>query len=265
MAGALFGMMAWLLLSPAAIAVAAPKEATRESLSDSRCVDCREAGSEEESSGETGVDGEGSDEAIPDEDSPGEASPAAPLVDRANSLQQAGQRAEAIGLYREALALDPYYLPARVNLVTLYSRAGDDDASRQLLETGLELPDTRPADRGHLAYLLALSLAEQGEFEPALDWLNRDAEWRPGHVRTYYNQALLLDRLGQKEKALDALHKGLYLAPESPDLLYAAVYLNATQGNVNRALAVMEKLRRIAPDDPQLGRLEQQLKGQMPQ
>ncbi|WP_198651157.1 tetratricopeptide repeat protein [Salinicola sp. CPA57] len=186
-------------------------------------------------------------------------------MDRANSLQQAGQRAKAIGLYREALELDPYYLPARVNLVTLYSRAGDTDMARQLLETGLELSGARPADRGHLAYLLALSLAEDGEFETALDWLGRDAEWRPGHVRTYYNQALLLDRLGRKEEALDALHKGLYLSPESPDLLYAAVYLNATQGHVSRALAVMETLRRIAPDDPQLGRLEQQLKGQVPQ
>ncbi|WP_110685893.1 tetratricopeptide repeat protein [Salinicola aestuarinus] len=187
---------------------------------------------------------------------------AARRVDRANAQVQAGRTTAAMEGYREALALDPDYLPARVNLATLYNRQGETEQSQALLRAGLALPEAPKADRGHLAYLLALSLAEQGDLDSALEWLDRDTQWRPTHARTYYNQALLLDRLGRQEAALDALHKGLYLAPESPDLLYAAVYLNATQGHVSRALAVMETLRRVAPDDPQLDRLERQLQGQ---
>ncbi|GHB32630.1 tetratricopeptide repeat protein [Salinicola rhizosphaerae] len=183
-------------------------------------------------------------------------------VERANAALQAGRTQAAIDGYREALDLDSDYLPARVNLAMLYSRQGETERSQALLREGLANADTPRRDRGHLAYLLALSLAEQGEYETALDWLARDAEWRPEHARTFYNQALLLDRLGRQAAALDALYRGLRLTPESPDLLYAAVYLNATQGHVSEALAAMEALRRVAPDDPQLGRLEHQLKGQ---
>lgn len=182
-------------------------------------------------------------------------------VERANAALQAGRPQAAIDGYREALDLDSDYLPARVNLAMLYSRQGETERSQALLREGLANADTPRRDRGHLAYLLALSLAEQGEYEMALDWLARDAEWRPEHARTFYNQALLLDRLGRQAAALDALYRGLRLTPESPDLLYAAVYLNATQGHVSEALAAMEALRRVAPDDPQLGRLERQLKG----
>lgn len=175
-------------------------------------------------------------------------------------LERSGERDDAIDQYRAALAMDPYFLPARVNMVTLHSRGGDTAASRRLLEDGLALDDMPLTDRGHLAYLLALSLAETQQFDEALEWLSKAAEWRPGHVRTHYNRALILDRLGHKPQALAALEQGLRLAPDSPDLLYAAVYLNAAAGRIPQALSALERLRRQRPNDPRLQQLERQLR-----
>ncbi|MEQ6887424.1 tetratricopeptide repeat protein [Halomonas sp. CS7] len=177
-------------------------------------------------------------------------------------LSRSGRADEAITHYRAALAMDPYFLPARSNLITLLSQRGKAQEAQRVLEDGLALEDMPPTDRAHLAYLLALSLAEAQRFDEALSWLDRAAEWRPEHVRTHYNRALLLDRLGRKPQALAALERGLSLAPEAPDLLYAAVYLNAAAGNIPQALSHLERLRRLQPDDPRLQRLERQLQRQ---
>lgn len=176
-------------------------------------------------------------------------------------LGRSGRTEEAIAHYRAALAMDPYFLPARGNLVTLLSQRGEAQQAQRVLAEGLALEDMPPPDRAHLAYLLALSLAEAQRFAEALSWLDRAVEWRPEHVRTHYNRALLLDRLGSKVQALAALEQGLDLAPEAPDLLYAAVYLSAAAGDIPRALSHLERLRGLQPEDPRLERLERQLKG----
>ncbi|ALM51700.1 tetratricopeptide repeat protein [Halomonas huangheensis] len=177
-------------------------------------------------------------------------------------LARTAREDEAIEQYRAALKMDPYFLPARANMVTLLSGEGDVEEARDVLQEGLALEEMPEPDRGHLAYLLALSLAEDKQFEEAAEWLDKAAEWRPAHARTHYNRSLLLDRLGRKDEALAALNQGLQYAPDDPDLLYAAVYLNASLGQVTDALQAMTQLREIRPDDPKLQRLEQQLRGQ---
>lgn len=156
--------------------------------------------------------------------------------------------------------MDPYFLPARANLVTQLSAEGRREDAQAVLRDGIDR-DAMPApDRGHLAYLLALSLSESGNMEEAVEWLEKAAEWRPGHARTHYNRGLMLDRLGRKDEARDALMQGLRQAPGDADLLYALVYVNATSGRIPEALAALAELRRLRPDDPRLGQLERQLR-----
>ncbi|WP_315900172.1 tetratricopeptide repeat protein [Ferrimonas balearica] len=168
----------------------------------------------------------------------------------------------AIGHYEAALNMDPYFFPARVNLVTLLSQQGSVDRVRAVLDQGLALDDIAPADRAQLAYLRGLAAAQSGELEQANRWLEQAIALQPDHLRSHYNRALILDRLGRKEEALGALQQGLRLAPQAPDLLYASVYLNATLGNLPQALSDLATLRQLRPDDPQLERLESQLRGQ---
>ncbi|MBY6224836.1 tetratricopeptide repeat protein [Ferrimonas balearica] len=177
-------------------------------------------------------------------------------------LTRIGQPQQAAAHYRAALAMDPRFLPARLNLVTLLSQMGETAEVSGLLDQGLALSDVADADRAQLGYLKALALAESGQIEAALVWLDRTLKWQPTHLRGHYNRALILDRLGRKEEALAALQQGLVLAPASPDLLYASVYLNATLGNLPQALSDLATLRQLRPDDPKLQRLESQLRGQ---
>ncbi|MBY6109240.1 tetratricopeptide repeat protein [Halomonas sp. H10-59] len=182
-------------------------------------------------------------------------------------LARTGREDEAEQQYRAALAMDPYFLPARANLVTQLSAEGRQQDARALLKDGIALDGMPTPDRGHLAYLLALSLAEdggmqeEGGMEEALSWLEKAAEWRPDHARTHYNRGLMLDRLGRKDEALAALEQGRRQAPGDPDLLYALVYVNATSGRIPQALSALAELRRLRPDDPRLGQLERQLRG----
>jgi tetratricopeptide (TPR) repeat protein len=43
-----------------------------------------------------------------------------------------------MGLYRQALKIDPRYFPARVDLARLYAKLGRNDSAEELLEAGLQ-------------------------------------------------------------------------------------------------------------------------------
>ncbi len=173
-----------------------------------------------------------------------------------------GNLETAIGHYEVALAMDPYFVPARINLVTLLSQQGRGEPVVALLDAGLALDGVASSDRAQLAYLRGLASAESGQLEQAIGWLDLSLQLQPEHVRSHYNRALILDRLGRKEEALTALQQALKLAPGAPDLLYASVYLNATMGNIQQALSALATLRQLRPDDPRLQQLESQLRGQ---
>ncbi|WP_207060715.1 tetratricopeptide repeat protein [Motiliproteus sp. SC1-56] len=176
-------------------------------------------------------------------------------------LGRSGREDDAIEHYQAALGMDPYFLPARSNLATLFSQRGEVDRAQQVLQEGVSLSEAPPADRGHLAYLLALVQVEQGDAAAALHWLEKASVWRPGHVRTYYNRALLLDRVGRKDEAVAAIEEGLARAPNSADLLDVAVYLHLGSGDVAQALDAVSRLRAVRPNDPQLIQLERKLRG----
>jgi tetratricopeptide (TPR) repeat protein len=116
-------------------------------------------------------------------------------------------RAEAA--YRRALAMDPYFLPARANLATLYNRRGRNaDAERELREGIRRMPE-----EGELHYSLGLLLAEEQRFDEAASSLTRAAERIPGRARVRYNLGLTLIKLGRRGEAERALLEARRLDP----------------------------------------------------
>jgi Tfp pilus assembly protein PilF len=171
-------------------------------------------------------------------------------------LSRQGRNAEAMDEYRQALRFDPYFVPARVNLVTLASGAHQLDEAEQVLREGVALDKMPVTDHGNLAYMLALLLVERGQQDEALQWMERAAVALPGNSRIRYNQGLLLSRLERRDEAIAALRSGLEQSPDDPDLLYSLIYLHALAGERDDAFAYVKRLRQVAPDDPRLQAIE---------
>lgn len=174
-------------------------------------------------------------------------------------LERRDRKLEAIEQYKQALRLDPYFSPARVNLVTLDNDIGRQDEAEQALREGLALQGMPPADRGNLAYMLALLLVERVQPVEAVTWLDEAAKALPTNPRIRYNQGLLLLQLHQREAAKAALEGGLAAAPRDADLLYALIYLHGTGGQTDVARNYWQRLREVAPQDPRLEPLKRQL------
>lgn len=171
-------------------------------------------------------------------------------------LQRQGRDEQAMQEYRQALKMDPYFLPARVNLVTLESSAQRLDKAEQLLRDGVELEKMPEADHGNLAYMLALLLVERNKPDEAVGWMEKAAVALPGNSRIRYNQGLLLSRMNRRDEALVALRSGLEQAPENADLLYTLIYLHALAGEREQAFPYVQRMREVAPEDPRLQAIE---------
>jgi len=171
-------------------------------------------------------------------------------------MQRQGHDEQAMEQYRQALRMDPYFTPARVNLVTLATGSQRLDDAEQLLREGVALDKMPAADRGNLAYMLALLLVERSKPEEAVDWMEQAAVALPGNTRIRYNQGVLLSRMNRRDEALQALRSGLEQAPEDADLLYTLIYLHALAGEREQAWPYVQRMREVAPEDPRLRGIE---------
>jgi predicted CXXCH cytochrome family protein len=176
-------------------------------------------------------------------------------------LERDGRQLEALEQYRMALKLDAYFAPARVNLVTLANELMRPEDAERALREGVALSDSPVADRGNLAYMLALLLVERGQSQEAAHWLDEASTALPNAPRIFYNQGLLLLQLNQRESARAALETGLAQSPNDADLLYAMVYLYGTGGDRGKAKEYVKRLHEAAPDDPRLTQLQQLMGG----
>lgn len=174
-------------------------------------------------------------------------------------LERSGRQMEALEQYRQALRLDPYFSPARVNLVTLANGMLLHDDAEKALRDGVALDKSPAADRGNLAYMLALLLVERQQPAEAARWLEEAAKAMPDTPRIRYNQGLLLLQLQQRDAAQAALMAGLERAPEDADLLYALIYLHGTAGERAAAASYWQRLQKAAPNDPRVAPLRRQL------
>lgn len=173
----------------------------------------------------------------------------------ASYLQREGRPAEAMAQYQQALAMDPLFVPARVNLATLASEQGRMGLAVEVLAEGADLKGLPDADRGHLAYLLALALVEGKRPSEALSRFEQAGELNPANPRIAYNHGLVLAQMGKVPEAEQVLGEALERHPADHGLLNAMIYLNLQQGRLSDALAYARKLKAAHPGDQQVDRL----------
>jgi len=173
----------------------------------------------------------------------------------ATYLHRKGRLSEAIEQYKATLQLDPTFAPARVNLATLASNQGNIELATHILETGAELEAMPAADRGHLAYLLALVLVEQGKSREALPRFEQSTRLAPNNPRPAYNHGLVLAKLQRLEEANNVLETARARHPEDYDLLNASVYVLVESNQLPEALKLARTMADLFPQDQQAQQL----------
>ena len=170
-------------------------------------------------------------------------------------LQREGRHSEAIEHYQRALSMDAAFTPARVNLATLASEQGRMDLATNVLAEGVDRTEIPAADRGHMAYLLALIFVERGDLSEALFRFEQAGLLAPENPRVAYNHGLVLVRMRRLETAEQVLLEGLKRHSTDPGLLNAMVFLTMQQGRLSETLNWARRLKAASPQDPQAERL----------
>jgi tetratricopeptide (TPR) repeat protein len=112
-----------------------------------------------------------------------------------------GQDAAAVAIWREAVLLNPSYLPVRLKLAELLLSAHKLEESRQVYE--LLVKEVPSCARAH--YGLGRVKWDMGEFASAIENYRRACELFPQFGAAYYALGLAYQKLGQPEKSLECL------------------------------------------------------------
>ena len=161
--------------------------------------------------------------------------------------------------YRTALRLENTFLPARLNLATLYNQLSrNDEAIDLLVETVSLVPE-----EGEAHYSLGLLLAEEQRIKEAAESLSKAAELLPGRARVRFNYGLALQHLGRHAGAERQLLKAHEMDPLDPSILNAVTTLYLQQRDLPKALHFAEQLTRLVPGEPGPKQLVQTLREQL--
>ncbi len=144
-----------------------------------------------------------------------------------------------------AIAIDPTFVPAYVQLADLYRGRRDEGKARAILQQGLD----RNPNAALLHYALGLSLTRQQQREAALAEFHRASELEPDSARYGYVYAVSLDQAGRRPEAVKVLDAVLASHPYDPDTLTAQAIWAMQRGESQTALGYLMTLRAVHPDD----------------
>ena len=153
-----------------------------------------------------------------------------------------GQPDKAEAAYRKAMALNPLFVPAYVNLADVY-RALDNDAQGEkvLRQALLEV-----ADNPELHYALGLLLVRRKQLDAAIEELNKASSLSADEARYAYTYAVALNAAGKPDEAILTLREAHDRHPNNTDILIALVAFNRDQGNRDEAENYQRKLEALS-------------------
>jgi predicted CXXCH cytochrome family protein len=137
-----------------------------------------------------------------------------------------GDAAKSEDEIRAAIRLDPFYLPAYVNLADLYRVSGRDADGERVLRQGL----AAAPQSGALHHALGLALVRLKRTDEALQEFERATVLEPHNARFTYVYGVALHSTGHPEAAVSTLEKGLLAHPGDSNIVAALASFRAERG-----------------------------------
>jgi tetratricopeptide (TPR) repeat protein len=162
-----------------------------------------------------------------------------------------GRVEEAIAAYQRAIALDPLFIGAYVNLSEVYRRQGHDDEGERQLRLGLSL-SPNAADLHHALGLLLVRKSDN--LSEALQELSLAAKLAPENVHYAYAYvyAIGLNSIGKQDDALSVLKAAASIRPYDLEILMAQISILRVAVSNNAALVYARKAIEALPDNVQI-------------
>ncbi len=168
-----------------------------------------------------------------------------------------GEAAAAAAAYRRALALDPTYVAASVNLADLLRGMGREREAEAALRDAIRADPTAAAPR----HALGLSLVRQKRTQEALAALGEAARLAPDDARFAYVLGVAQYDAGRRADAMKTLDAALARHPYDREILVALASYERGAGNLAKAAQRAKLLASLEPDDPSLAQLARELEG----
>ena len=146
-----------------------------------------------------------------------------------------------------------------VMLGQAHAQQGDFDSAVQALERALELkPDVAEAHA-----TLGVIYLRQGRLPEAEEALRAELRAHPEDLQSMHNLAIVLDSEQKREEAIPLLQAVLKANPDRSDARYLLGKILLAQGSATEAVEHLEAAARLSPEDPsihyQLGQAYQKL------
>jgi tetratricopeptide (TPR) repeat protein len=165
-------------------------------------------------------------------------------LEEGRKLLKAGQKDQAMALFKEALVAIPDFLPALENLAELQYESEDLENALATAKKCLEEDDE---SLGCLA-IAANSSEALGDKEARDAFMKRYQEANPDDPASLFNQAVVFLNAMDDEKAKPLLEQCLDIDPEFPKCLFEYGMVLLRGGDTDGAKAKFEKYLEVAPD-----------------
>ncbi len=186
---------------------------------------------------------------------------AAGHMDLALFYNDLGDIVRAEKAYRDAVRVEPEFVPARINLAELVYQQNKPKEAEEIFRSAVEnamLPENEGLARDSLArFLIRMKRYDEGVVE-----LKKATELMPNHAQTHYFYGVAMNSLGRFEESIPYLERACSLDPNNTEYLIGLATILRDGGRVQDALRYAKQALQIQPDNPQLQQLVQGLGGQ---
>jgi tetratricopeptide (TPR) repeat protein len=166
-----------------------------------------------------------------------------------NHLLATGKSEEARRIFMRVVAIAPEHVNANVQLAHI---AMEHKAPNEALKYLQALPASVVANDPRLNLAMGVALAGTGKYDSAEQFLSRAAEARPDDFEALYDLGLAAAHGGHAKRAHEVLEKALTLQPRNVAAMYDLAAVDVQLNRKEAALELLARAARIAPDRPEV-------------